>query len=79
MSAENILASYKALAETGITDVVSDADVTRCTLVDAMTGRVVNSLSGNACEKLAADAETGVYIMVIEKGKSFETYKFVKK
>lgn len=79
LSAEDILASYQALANSGIESVVNNETVTGCMLVDAMTGRIVMSGEGDSLSRLTEEVETGVYIAVIKKGNTFETYKFVKK
>lgn len=79
MSAEAVMSAYQEYAEAGIAEVSADATVTRCYLVDAMTGRIVRSSENPSLELLTADTVPGVYVVVIEKGKSFETYKFVKR
>lgn len=79
MSAGKVIENYNAGVESGITDVpYTPIEVTKLTLVDAMTGVVVARGAGNI-ENVTTNVAPGVYILVLEQGKFRETRKFIKK
>lgn len=79
MSVNQVQDRYNALKEAaGIGDINVDVpSVAKLTLVDATTGIVIARGVG-AVENVTANVAPGVYVLLIENGKSRETRKFVK-
>ncbi|MCM1519701.1 MAG: LamG domain-containing protein [Lachnoclostridium sp.] len=78
LSADAVKSAYEEFAAASIESVLVDAAV-RSTIVDAMTGRLIRSVSGNSIEQLVDGIRPGVYVIILENGTSFDTYKYVKR
>ena len=79
LAADDIKAIYDTYAASGIAETVATASANRAMLVDAFTGRIVASVKGDNVAALMERAQAGVYVVVIERPGSFETYKYVKR
>ena len=77
MTAEDVLNAYNEVA--GIDNIVADSAISRLTLVDAFTGRIIRTLTGDNYASLIDGVTPGVYVVVVERTGSFETYKYVVK
>lgn len=79
MSADEVKSAYEAGGNSAVKNVVASDVVTRCWLVDAFSGIVVAQGAGDCSAALAEGASKGIYLMVIEKGRKSEVYKFIRK
>lgn len=80
MSAEDVMAAYKALAESGITEAVADgAAVISCMVVNAYTGAIVSEGRGDCVAELIERLAPGVYAVAIETANGTEIYKYLKR
>ncbi len=79
MTAAQVLANYEAMinGDSGIKALIADG-MTRCTVVDAMTGIVVREAIGNNADYIVNNLARGLYILVVEQGNTTKTYKFVR-
>lgn len=77
MTADDVAASYASLRDaiSGIDDIEISVSA-RYTIVNAMSGIIVRSAIGTSSEEIVDNLERGVYILVIEDGKTTKTYKF---
>ena len=78
LAADDIKAIYDTYAAAGIAETVVTPTANRCMLVDAFTGRIIASAKGDNVAALMDCAVAGVYVVIIERTGSFETYKYVK-
>lgn len=80
MSAEDVMAAYKSLAESGIDYAAADsARVLGCMVVDARTGAVVSQGTGDCVASLASDLAPGVYLVAVSTPSGTEVYKYLKR
>ena len=79
LAADDIKAIYDTYAAAGIAETVVTPTANRCMLVDAFTGRIIASAKGDNVAALMDCAVAGVYVVIIERTGSFETYKYVKR
>ncbi|MDE7096644.1 MAG: T9SS type A sorting domain-containing protein [Muribaculaceae bacterium] len=79
MSNEDIKANYERLDPSGVEEIIASNGVADFMVVDAFTGRIVKTASGEAGKGITSGLEKGIYVLVIDNGSSKETHKFIKK
>ncbi len=79
LSADEVMASYKSVAQSGIEDIITGPENIRWMVVDAMSGRLVRSSIGYDAASVTDNIAPGVYILVKTNGNQREVYKFIKK
>ncbi len=79
MSAEEVKANFDRFDPTFVEEIIACSSNSEFTLVDAFSGKIIKSAKGDAGKGITSDLSKGVYILVIDNGKSKESYKFIKK
>ncbi len=79
LAADDIKAIYDTYAAAGIAETVATATANRSILVDAFTGRIIASAKGDNVAALMERAVPGIYVVIIERAGSTETYKYVRR
>ncbi len=79
MSADDIMATYNALAESGIGIAAIDSDaILACMVVDAFSGVVVCEGNGDCVAELMERVAPGVYLVAVKSAAGTEVYKYIK-
>ena len=78
LSAAEVEANYDLLKLSGIEDVTFNNANATYTVVDAMSGIIIRTAVGVDREDILDGLDKGVYILVVEDGKTSNNYKFVK-
>ncbi|MCM1075734.1 MAG: LamG domain-containing protein [Bacteroides sp.] len=79
LSAEEVEEHYNLLRLSEIEDIISESANARYTVVDAYSGRIIRTAVGTDRADIIDTLSQGVYILVVEDGNGFNTYKFVKR
>lgn len=78
MTPDEVLASYLALAESGIENVVNDANALY-TVVDIYTGAIIRQAYGVNRIDIMDNVAPGAYALVIDKNGKREVFKFIRR
>ncbi len=80
MSAEDVMAAYQALAESGLQlTEAENGTVISCMIIDARTGAIICQGKGDRVSELIARVAPGVYVVAIESSTGTEIYKYLKR
>ncbi len=80
MSAEDVLAAYKTLADSGLDRPAADGrEILGCMIVDAHTGVVLAQGSGDCLADLTGRLAPGVYLVALTTPSGTEVYKYLKR
>ena len=79
LSAEEIEEHYNLLRLSEIEDIIANGGNARYTVVNAFNGMIIRTAVGSDREDILDSLERGVYILVVEDGKSMQSFKFVKR
>lgn len=79
LSAEEVEEHYNLLRLSEIEDIIANGGNARYTVVNAFNGMIIRTAVGSDREDILDSLERGVYILVIENGKSMQSFKFVKR
>ncbi|MDE6342968.1 MAG: T9SS type A sorting domain-containing protein, partial [Muribaculaceae bacterium] len=79
LSAEDVKANFDALSPSSVGEMAVDAENAIYSVIEAFSGRIVKTARGEAGKTITEGLEKGMYILMIERGSSKETRKFVKK
>ena len=78
-SAEEVAEHYQLYRLSEIEDIIIGSANARYTVVNAMNGMIMRTAVGADREDILDGLAQGIYILVVEDGKSIESYKFVKR
>ncbi len=79
LSAEDVKANFDALSPSSVGEIAEYAENAQYSVIEAFSGRIVKTARGEAGKTITEGLEKGMYILLIERGSSKETRKFVKK
>lgn len=79
LSAEQVEEHYNLLRLSDIEEIVAGSANARYTVVDAMSGIIVRTAVGTDRTDIVDGLSRGVYILVVEDGKTERYFKFVKR
>ena len=79
LSAEQVEEHYNLLRLSDIEEIVAGSANARYTVVDAMSGIIVRTAVGTDRTDIVDGLSRGVYILVVEHGKTERCFKFVKR
>lgn len=79
LTPEEVEEHYNLLRLSEIEDILSVSATARYTVVDALSGRVIRTAVGEDRTDIIDSLSQGIYLLVVEDGKSLQTYKFVKR
>lgn len=79
LSAEQVEEHYNLLRLSDIEEIVAGSANARYTVVDAMSGIIVRTAVGTDRTDIVDGLSRGVYILVVEDGKTERCFKFVKR
>lgn len=79
LSAEEVEEHYNLLRLSEIEDIIANGGNARYTVVNAFNGMIIRTAVGSDREDILDSLERGVYILVVENGKSMQSFKFVKR
>lgn len=79
LSAEEVAEHYQLYRLSEIEDIIAGSANARYTVVNAMNGMIMRTAVGADREDILDGLAQGIYILVVEDGKSIESYKFVKR
>lgn len=79
LSAEEVEEHYNLLRLSEIEDIIANGGYARYTVVNAFSGMIIRTAIGSDREDILDSLERGVYILVVEDGKSMQSFKFVKR
>lgn len=80
LTADEVMQSYKTLAESSVEEIIATQADATYTVVDAFTGIVMRKAAGHDARSITNGIQPGVYVLVVEApGAEMETYKFVKR
>ena len=79
LSAEEVEEHFNLLRLSEIEDIIANGGNARYTVVNAFSGMILRTAVGSDREDIIDTLEAGVYVLVVEDGKSMRTFKFVKR
>lgn len=79
LSAEEVEEHFNLLRLSEIEDIIANGGNARYTVVNAFSGMILRTAVGSDREDIIDTLEPGVYVLVVEDGKSMRTFKFVKR
>ncbi len=79
LSADEVNEHYSLLRLSEIEDIITDNANARYTVVNAFNGMIIRTAVGTDREDIIDNLERGIYILVVEDGKSVKSFKFVKR
>lgn len=79
LSAEQVEEHYNLLRLSDIEEIVAGSANARYTVVDAMSGIIIRTAVGTDRTDIVDGLSRGVYILVVEDGKTERCFKFVKR
>lgn len=79
LSAEDVKANFDALTSSSVEEIGSTSENALYSVIEAFSGRIMKSASGEEGKNITHDLEKGIYILLIECGSSKEIHKFIKK